>query len=270
MKGRPVSRRTRRGHLGLFHDLQEGRLGLGRGAVDLIGQDDRGEDRALVEVPRPRPLVVNGHTRDVGGQQVGRELDTRMRPVDGGRDGTRQRRLACSRRVLEEQVPLGEHAGQRQADDLFLAQECLADVVRDPREGVGEPVGVVCGDFHCCPLLCCGLSGAVMRALLLAALEPGVVTMRTLDEVFLNGTTPVPFGDAPEVTVSVDLPCHPRGLTGECSFTPDGYIRRPSRQLDSLLVEGAASAWTVDALSWLSLVAAGAAGVAGAVALAHG
>ena len=74
-----------------------------------------------------------------------------MRPVDGGRDGARQRRLACSRRVLEEQVPLGEHAGQRQADDLFLAQECLADVVRDPREGVGEPVGVVCGDFHCCP-----------------------------------------------------------------------------------------------------------------------
>ena len=129
-----------------------------------------------MEVPRPRPLVVNGHARDVGGQQVGRELDTRMRPVHGGGDGTRQRRLACSRRVLQEQVPLSEHAGQRQADDVFLAQEGLADVVRDPRERVREPVSVIFGDFHCCPLLCC-VKGACLlwlRVLLLSAGEPAV------------------------------------------------------------------------------------------------
>ena len=34
------------GDLALLHRLEEGRLGLGRGAVDLVGQDDVGEDRA--------------------------------------------------------------------------------------------------------------------------------------------------------------------------------------------------------------------------------
>ena len=82
--------------------------------------------------------------------------------MHGGGDGARQRRLAGSRRVLEEQVPFGEHAGQRQADDVFLTQEGLADVVRDPRERVREPVSVVFGDFHCCPLLCCGFFDAVV------------------------------------------------------------------------------------------------------------
>ena len=35
------------GHLPLLHRLEQRRLGLGRGAVDLVGQHDVGEDRAL-------------------------------------------------------------------------------------------------------------------------------------------------------------------------------------------------------------------------------
>ena len=38
-------------HLGLFHDLQKRGLGLGRGTVDLVGQDDLREDGAGVEDP---------------------------------------------------------------------------------------------------------------------------------------------------------------------------------------------------------------------------
>ena len=34
------------GDLPLLHRLEQGRLGLGRRAVDLVGQDDVGEDRA--------------------------------------------------------------------------------------------------------------------------------------------------------------------------------------------------------------------------------
>ena len=34
------------GDLPLLHGLEQGRLGLGRGPVDLVGQDDVGEDRA--------------------------------------------------------------------------------------------------------------------------------------------------------------------------------------------------------------------------------
>ena len=41
------------GDLVLLHGLQERGLGLGRRAVDLVGQDDVGEDRPLDEPERP-------------------------------------------------------------------------------------------------------------------------------------------------------------------------------------------------------------------------
>jgi hypothetical protein len=37
------------GDLAFLHGLQEGGLGLGRGAVDLVGEQQVGEDRALLE-----------------------------------------------------------------------------------------------------------------------------------------------------------------------------------------------------------------------------
>jgi hypothetical protein len=41
----------------LLHRLQHGRLGLGRGPVDLVGQDDLGEERTFLklEVAPPGP-----------------------------------------------------------------------------------------------------------------------------------------------------------------------------------------------------------------------
>ena len=81
-------------HLGFFHDLQERGLGLGRGAVDLVGQDDLREDGAGVEDPLARLLVEHVDARDVRGQQVGGELDTRVRAVDGGADRAGQGRLS--------------------------------------------------------------------------------------------------------------------------------------------------------------------------------
>ena len=41
------------GDLVLLHGLQQRGLGLGRGAVDLVGQHDVGEDRPLHEPERP-------------------------------------------------------------------------------------------------------------------------------------------------------------------------------------------------------------------------
>jgi len=38
------------GHLAFLHGLQECGLGLGRRAVDLVGQEDVGEDRPLLEL----------------------------------------------------------------------------------------------------------------------------------------------------------------------------------------------------------------------------
>ena len=62
-------------HLVFLHGLQQRRLGLGRGAVDLIGQDDVGEDRALAQHEVVLLAVEDVAAGDVAGQQVGRELD---------------------------------------------------------------------------------------------------------------------------------------------------------------------------------------------------
>ena len=51
------------------------RLGLRRGAVDFVGQQHLGEDRARVEGEAVLLAVVNGNADDVGRQQVAGELD---------------------------------------------------------------------------------------------------------------------------------------------------------------------------------------------------
>jgi hypothetical protein len=67
------------GDRALLHRLEQRGLGLGRGAVDLVGQDEVGEDRARLELELRRPLLASVlddvGADDVGGHQVGRELD---------------------------------------------------------------------------------------------------------------------------------------------------------------------------------------------------
>ena len=66
-------------HLPLLHRLEERGLRLRRRAVDLVGEDDVGEQRPLEEpqLPRARGPVLLEHVGadDVGRHQVGRELD---------------------------------------------------------------------------------------------------------------------------------------------------------------------------------------------------
>jgi hypothetical protein len=62
-------------HLPLLHRLQQGGLGLGRGPVDLVGQQQVGEHRPRAEVEGAAALVKDRGAGDVGGHEVGRELD---------------------------------------------------------------------------------------------------------------------------------------------------------------------------------------------------
>ena len=64
------------GHLALLHGFQQGALDLGRGTVDFIGQDEVGEDGALVHFEGFFLLGVDQGTYYVGRQQVRGELDT--------------------------------------------------------------------------------------------------------------------------------------------------------------------------------------------------
>ena len=97
--------------LGLLHALQERRLGLGRGAVDLVADHDVGEDRAGPELEPLVGLPVDADAGQVAGQQVGRELDPADRAVDGVRQRLGQGGLADAGHVLDQQVALGEQDG---------------------------------------------------------------------------------------------------------------------------------------------------------------
>jgi hypothetical protein len=127
-------------HLPLLHGLQQGGLGLGGGAVDLVAEDDVGEDRPRLELEVTPLLVVDADAGDVRRQQVGGELDAADRAVD--RPGQRlcQHGLADAGNVLDQQVPLGQQGDQRQADHLGLALDHPLDVDPDLVEGGGEVV----------------------------------------------------------------------------------------------------------------------------------
>ena len=137
-------------HLGLFHDLQEGGLRLGRRTVDFVGQDDLREDRAGVEDPLARLLVEHVDARDIRRQQVRGELDTRVRAVNGRADRARQRRLSGTGSVFEQEVAAGEHRGQGQAHRLALVEHRHGHAVDEALEDLGKPGCVFDGKGHEC------------------------------------------------------------------------------------------------------------------------
>ena len=92
----------------LLHRLEQGRLGLGRGAVDLVGQDDLREDRAglkLEDAAAVGQLHDDVGADDVGRHQVGRELDAVEVEIDRVGQGPHQQRLAQARHALSSAWP---------------------------------------------------------------------------------------------------------------------------------------------------------------------
>ena len=79
-----------------------------------------------------RRRVVDARPEDVGGEQVGRELDPPERAVDARGQGPRQERLADPGHVLDQDVPLGQERDHRELDDFGLAQDHRADVIQQP------------------------------------------------------------------------------------------------------------------------------------------
>ena len=62
------------GHLTLFHRFEQRGLSFGRRAIDLIGQQQVGEDRPMAQRERRSRHVENVCAGDVGRHQIGGEL----------------------------------------------------------------------------------------------------------------------------------------------------------------------------------------------------
>jgi hypothetical protein len=107
-------------HLAFLHRLQERRLGLRRGAVDLVGQQQAREQGSAPELELRRLLVVDERAGQVGGQQVRGELGAREVEPESLRETPGRQGLAESREVLEQHMSLGEDRGEDELERLML------------------------------------------------------------------------------------------------------------------------------------------------------
>ena len=122
--------------LALLHRLEQGRLGLGWRTVDLVAEQQVGEDRAGPELEVAGPLVVDGRPGDVRRHQVGRELDARELEVGHLRERAREQGLGEAGIVLEQDVAVGEEAHEHELEHVPLAHDRALDLVEDAlREG---------------------------------------------------------------------------------------------------------------------------------------
>jgi hypothetical protein len=119
------------GDLPLGHRLEQGRLGARRGSVDLVDEDERGEQRAGTERERAGSLVEHVDAGDLCGQQVGCALDATCAQPRGRREPAHGGGLARTGDILDQHVSLTEH-GQQQPFELRTdAYQRTAEHVED-------------------------------------------------------------------------------------------------------------------------------------------
>ena len=119
------------GDLVLLHRFEEGGLRAWWRAVDLVGEQQPGEQRALAEREVAVALVVDERSGEVGGQEVGGELSAGE--VEPERLGERScgEGLAEAGEVLEQHVAAGEDGREDERERLAFADDGDLDLVED-------------------------------------------------------------------------------------------------------------------------------------------
>ena len=113
-----------------LHGFEERGLGLGRRAVDLVGQDHVGENGAVHERHPPAlPRVAQDFgAGDVGGHEIGCELDALKFQMKDLRDRFHEERLGQTGSAGDQAVPAREEGNEEFLDDLFLADDDLGEL----------------------------------------------------------------------------------------------------------------------------------------------
>ena len=114
-------------HLFFFHHFQKCGLGLARGPVDLVCQQQATlQHRSLLIEEGPASPVVHGKTGDIRRHDVRRELNPLVRQPQDLAERQRQRGLADARHVLQQDVALRQDRHQDPFDDRILAADDFA------------------------------------------------------------------------------------------------------------------------------------------------
>ncbi len=88
--------------LAFVHGFEQGGLGLGRRAVDLIGQQDIGKNRPTLEFKLLFDGRVDRDAQNIGRQHIAGELYPLETAVDGPRQSMAKRSLAHSRNAFNQ------------------------------------------------------------------------------------------------------------------------------------------------------------------------
>ena len=127
----------------LLHRLEHGRLGFRWGAVDLVGEYDVGEHRAVHELElsaAARGILQDIGAGDVHRHQVGRELDAAELERHRLGELADQERLRQPRHTHEQSVPACKEADREPLDHVVLADNHAAELFPKPRIDVAKPV----------------------------------------------------------------------------------------------------------------------------------
>ena len=128
-----------------LHALQQCRLRARTGTVDFVGHQQLGEHRSLDEPERAAACVgLFQHlgAQDVGGHQVGRELDAFGAHAEHDPQGLDQQGLGKTGHADQQQVTSGEERNEGLIDDRLLAINDLADGVARQAELAAQPFDV--------------------------------------------------------------------------------------------------------------------------------
>ena len=117
-------------HAPLLHGLKQGRLGARAGAVDLVGHQKLGEDRALDEAERPAAafgLFEDLGAENIGRHQVGRALDALILEAEHDAERLDQARLGQAGNADQQRVTPGQQRDKTLIDNVLLAEDDIAN-----------------------------------------------------------------------------------------------------------------------------------------------
>ncbi len=118
-----------------LHGFQQRRLRLGRRAVDFVGQDHVGEDRAFDELQFAMAvgrLFQNFGAGDVGRHQVRRELDAMKFQMEDLARRADQQGFRQPGGTGDQAMPAGKQADQQLGRDFLLADDDFGQLGVDP------------------------------------------------------------------------------------------------------------------------------------------
>ncbi|MNV49823.1 hypothetical protein D3C71_1417930 [compost metagenome] len=115
--------------LALLHALQQARLGTRRRPVDFVRENNLSEQGTGAKVKLPILLIIEVNAGQIRWKQIRRELNPLKAEVEGSGEALGQKRLSCSRHILQQHMPPGEERREQQIYLLSFANNDPPNIV---------------------------------------------------------------------------------------------------------------------------------------------